>query len=510
MKATKVFSVLLAILTLFSFAACSTTGDGGDTVATTSAGADTDPGETGPELDEWGREIVKTGLPDTLSFAGETLNIYSRSDARGRWSIDFYAEEQNGTAVSDAVFRRNAEIMDKLGIEIRITERPGSYNQFDDYSNTITAAYQSGSHQIDMVGTYSLYGAQYATKGYFKNVLNISPYLDLDQIWWNQALRDDLTISNRLYFVVGDMNLTTLTRMLAVFFNQSVLASKHPGTDLYQEVIDGKWTIDYLTTFIAEDYSDLNGDQKADKNDAYGLVTVAPSEAYDSFAAALDIHIMERDSEGAWKLTTSTEHIFTALEKVANLYFGGNKSTCFMTIDETLSHFVSDKSLFLLLTLDKSGEAPLSEMTSAYGVLPMPKYDENQPAYYTIPQDAFNLVSVLEDVRKPDMVAAVLTMMSAGSYRSVVPLYYEEVLKFRYMRDSQSGMMLDYLRDGLRFDFATINTLSLGSAGHWFRSVLEGNQGNAGRIAAGLYRGKKIMFESSLNDFLAKYEELPE
>lgn len=511
MKLRSMIACLLALVIVGALASCGSAGDGTETTdAATQAAADTALPGTEAQVDDWGRPIVEDGIPDNLKFTDTTLNILSRSDANDRWRIDYYADEQNGVVVNDAVYRRNSEIEQRLGITIDITERPGSYTEFDSYASIITAAYQSGSHQYDLVGTYSLYGAEYATQGYFKNVLNMSEYLDLDQIWWNQMLREDLTIANRMYFTVGDMNITTLMRMLSIFYNKTLMGSSHAGLDLYRVVIDREWTIDYFTELIASSFEDLNGDQKADKNDKYGLVTVSPSEAFDSFAAALDVHVVDRAADGTWKVTENSEYLVNALDKTAKLYFNNHDSSYFLSVADTTAAFAADKADFMIITLDKASESPLTEMKSEYGVLPLPMYDADQAAYYTIPQDAFNLTSVMGDVKDPDMVAAALTLMSAGSYRDVIPLYFEEVLKFRYMSDSESGMMLDYLRDGLRYDFATINTRSLSNAGHWFRGRLETDQGNAGSSGMAQFRAASRSYALALQTFIETYEGLPE
>ena len=512
-------AILLCALMLLSAVACGKeAADASDTTAATEAtsdvGADTAtnaPAPTGPELDEWGREVIEDSVPKDLNFNGESLDILARLDTTGknRWRVDFYSPDLNGEVLNDAVYNRNALVAERLNIAINVTEENGNYDNFTAYSNIIQAAFQAGSHEFDIVGTYSLYGAQFATKGYFYNVLDLeTQHLDLDQIWWNQSLREDLTISDRLYMLVGDMNTTTLTRMLAVFFNQKTVEESYQGLDLYQVVNDGKWTMDYLAELISSSWSDLNGDGLADDNDFYGLVTIAPSEAYDSVCAGMEIEMMERDQSGNWIFTTNTELLVDKVQKAVNLYHAGNNATRFFSMDPTVRKFAEDGSHFAIITLDKAMEQILGDMKSDYGVLPMPKYNEEQEMYHTIPQDAFNMISVMGDIQNPAMVSAALELMCAESYKTVTPELFNEVLKYRYMRDDASGQMLDHLRAGLRMDFATINTLSLNSAGHWFRNTL--NTGKAGAVnsAASSLKAQTRVWEKALEKFIAAYEGL--
>jgi len=519
MNFKRIMALCLCVLMLLSAVACGKSGDnGGDTTTapqgdvTTPAAGDTTtaaPEETGPVLDEWGREVVEDTVPADLNFGGKALNILARSDSKNRWRVDFYAPELNGTVLNDAVYNRNAEIADRLNITFNVREEDGRYDVFTSYAQIITAAYQAGTHEFDLVGTYSLYGARYATQGYFYNVLELEEqHLNLDQVWWNQSLKEDLTIADRLYLLVGDMNTTTLTRMLAIFYNQKTVAETYDNIDLYKVVNDGKWTMDYLSELITTAWRDLDGNGTADDGDFYGLVTVAPSEAYDSVCAGMQVEMMERDDKGEWVFTTNTELLIDKIQKAVNLYWAGNNATHFYSMDPCVTKFAEDGAHFMVITLDKAMESILGDMKSDYGVLPMPKYNEEQELYHTIPQDAFNLISVMADIQDPAMVSAALELMNAESYKTVTPQLFNEVLKVRYMRDEASGQMLDHLRAGLRMDFATINTLSLQDPGRWFRNQVHGSKENAANSAASSIKANTKVWEKALERFVAAYEKL--
>lgn len=520
MNFKKLMALLLCALMLVSVVACGKTEDPAATTTAaqndgTSASADTTtaaPEETGPELDKWGREVVEDTVPTDLDFGGKTLNILARLDTTGknRWRVDFYAPDLNGEVLNDAVYNRNALICDRLNIKINVNEQNGNYDNFTAYSMIIQSAYTAGTHEYDLVGTYSLYGAQFATKGYFYNVLDLdqNQHLNLDQIWWNQSLREDLTIADRLYMLVGDMNTTTLTRMLAIFFNQKTVGEIYKDIDLYSVVNEGKWTMDYLSELISGSWQDLNGDGQADDGDFYGLVTIAPSEAYDSICSGMAIEMMERDASGNWVFTSNTELLVDKVQKAVNLYHAGNNATRFYSMDPTVNKFASDGAHFMLITLDKAMEKILGEMKSDYGVLPLPKYNEDQAMYHTIPQDAFNMISVMGDIQDPTMVSAALELMCAESYKTVTPELFNVVLKYRYMRDDASGQMLDHLRAGLRMDFATINTLSLQGAGQWFRNTVNSGKSSAANQAASSLKAQKNIWNKALEKFIASYESL--
>lgn len=281
-----------------------------------------------------------------------------------------------------------------------------------------------------------------------------------------------------------------------------------PGIDLYTVVNEGKWTLDYMTELLTNAYEDTNGDTVKNDGDFFGIVTTAPSEAYDSMRAATHLQMIVRDANGDPVSNTDTESLINRIDKIAKLYFSAPDAVMFSDIDSSLNRFANNQALFALYTLDKAGEEILRDMTDTYGVLPLPKFDEAQDIYRTIPQDSFNLISVIGDTENPDMIAAVLELMCAESYKTIIPLYYEEALKYKYMPTEDSGKMLDYLRDGLTFDFATINTLSLQSAGFFTRDTLSQYQGDAASRVASTIAIRQKMYRTALDKLIKTYEEM--
>ena len=139
MNFKKWIAVILCALMLLSAVACGkATEDPADTTAaqgdaTSASVGDTTtaaPEETGPALDEWGREIIEDSVPKDLDFKGATLKILSRSDAKNRWRVDFYSPEINGEVLNDAVYNRNALIADRLNISFSVREEDGRYDVF--------------------------------------------------------------------------------------------------------------------------------------------------------------------------------------------------------------------------------------------------------------------------------------------------------------------------------------------------------------------------------------------
>lgn len=100
----------------------------------------------------------------------------------------------------------------------------------------------------------------------------------------------------------------------------------------------------------------------------------------------------------------------------------------------------------------------LRDMEEEYGVIPLPKFDEEQEQYYTQIQGNSDLVGVPVSVPEEDyeFVGTIIEALSAESYRTVRPAIYEAALKTKFLRDTDSEEMLDLVTKNIRIDFGFV------------------------------------------------------
>lgn len=89
-----------------------------------------------------------------------------------------------------------------------------------------------------------------------------------------------------------------------------------------------------------------------------------------------------------------------------------------------------------------------------FGIVPLPKKDEAQEAYYS--QIATSTSAFYLPVNLPDreMIGKVCETLSYYSHKDLVSAYYETALKSKYTRAPEDQLMLDYIRDSASTDFA--------------------------------------------------------
>ena len=93
-------------------------------------------------------------------------------------------------------------------------------------------------------------------------------------------------------------------------------------------------------------------------------------------------------------------------------------------------------------------------MSDDFGVLPMPKYDKAQEKYTTYVHSISSTMVVPTGPKDFSDLSKVIETMAILSSESVMPTYYELVLKRKTIRDEESASMLDIIFSNLTYDLA--------------------------------------------------------
>ena len=146
----------------------------------------------------------------------------------------------------------------------------------------------------------------------------------------------------------------------------------------------------------------------------------------------------------------------------------------------------------------------LRDMKDDYGILPMPKYDENQDKYISQLGTSTAMLFVPTTTKDIVLTSKVMEAMSYYTNQLVVPKYYEVALKDKYARDDDIAGMLDIIRDGAAFDFLFVYGTSLqGAPNSYFRF----NDTNTTDIASAFASNEK-RFINSLNQMIEKFSNI--
>lgn len=438
----RLLTLVMAVLLLCTAVACSAPSAG---VTDTTAG-----------------NVTSAPAPDTTTEAATTEKEYTIPDLyydSADYTILVCCPVANGVnpfnhsdtrlVLDNAVYMRNAAVAEDLGVVFDI---------IFDYSNDasgngagtkrINADYttQDGAYDSCLLTAYDC--ANLATTDKLSDLLDM-PYMDMEMSYWDQNAKEQLAINNKLYFTTGDISYNDKDYTFAVIFNKQ-LAKENSLGDLYSLVSENKWTFDAFAEASRTVSEDLNGDDVMDSRDKYGLILWDDTMLPMVTSSGQKIITLK---DGVPELTLNTETTANIVEKYVSLA----KESCAINFQHTTGGvnwqdmFIKNQGLFLL---EYFKALPLFRDTKLeYGLLPFPKYDENQEQYYSgmsVWHTSFYCVPAFP--KDLDRSGAVSESLAYYSEKLVTPAYYEKTLVGRYVTDAESGQMLDLIFDNRIFD----------------------------------------------------------
>ena len=170
------------------------------------------------------------------------------------------------------------------------------------------------------------------------------------------------------------------------------------------------------------------------------------------------------------------------------------------------NYFSQNHLVFIHNWLYASETSYLRSMKTDYGIIPYPKYDEDQDGYYTFQHDQVGVFAIPVTSKKADMAGAVLEAMSSESSKTVVPAYYNVALKSKYTRDSESAEMIDIIHNGHFLDPAWIFCDYIGDLAQSPRNLMLAKK----RDFMSFYDARKEKYQTNLEKLISAFQKLDE
>ena len=445
----------------------------------------------------------------TKDFGNVDYTILSRDTTE-------YEFDNSGEGTDDKVQRkiweRNVFVKDEYNVNVKTVPEVGAWTERASFIAKVRSSAFSGADEFSLVSTHSSYMQAMAVEGLAHNVAEI-PEINLEADWWSNSYYQNSMINNSAYVLVGDICLSLYECIEVVFFNVSLAESYQIG-DLYQLVLDGKWTLDEMIrlTKVAGGFSNR-------ENQEYGLLT--NSHATRNFAVSLGLKYTNKDgSTGLQKFrTTVPAKMDDAFKKIVDFYVNDN---VLYGLDGTsssegeLNHiFSSGNALFYLQMLGEAEYFAAAMTDYKYSVLPFPKLEEGKDTQYKSScADPFSAQLIPVSVKDKEMVGTITEALCKYGHEKITPEYYEQRLKFRYFDDYQVQAMLDLIRDTLTFDFAMIYTFAFedsagGSPYTSFSAIAKSNYTNPGSNTLSFcWKNNQKAWNEYLKDLYGSFDKL--
>ena len=449
-----VFAAVMA-LSAFTFAGCADQPGNVTTADATTVEVTTEPEET---------EILPD-LPD-VKYEGRVFRVIAPD---GMQSTDIYTEDhETSDPLHDAVFKRNNIIKDRYGIDFEI-----SVDEYSVVNNKISTSVKAGSDEFDLCYVHMVSGASLAQSN---SVLPFEklPYVDLSKPWWDKAIGNGFSIRNNLMMVNGDLSPTSFSITSCLYFNKTMfdkLDLEYP----YQLVKDGEWTLDKLFELTKDISSDVDGDGKItsdSKEDIFGLSSWYLDVPYSFYYAAGGM-LVSKDQDDVPFYDPQLERDTKIYGKIYDVIITNNAyyETKIADFPNVAKLFADGRALFLDAKLSTAEE--LREMDNEFGILPVPKLDNNQTDYKSFVNGAASMICVPATVKEAnrEYVSVIIEAMAAEAYKTVTPVLYETYLKRKVTRDAESAEMIDYIVRNRVFDMAYVNMHD--GVGSYVRDLLQ-------------------------------------
>lgn len=273
------------------------------------------------------------------------------------------------------------------------------------------------------------------------------------------------------------------------------------GMDVpYEDVFNGTWTLDKLSTMVENVYQDTNGNGTVDDEDIVGytnaniFLCMQPSLGIDTFGYGKDGKLeYVFDIE---KASTALEKMYDMLYKTGSVYqvpSGGGRQ------DQTM--FQNGKSLFYYDSLG-AAETVLRETDVEYGVLCIPKLDENQEDYIATYTDYSHAVP--KTITDKELVGYGIEALTASGYYTIIPAFVDVCLTNKYVYDEDSAKVIRMIGEKMYVELAYSFSTKMANTFHNLLNNASPSTDIASYYAANVEADKTLMNE--LNDLYGTAE----
>ena len=388
------------------------------------------------------------------------------------WSVDTVGEQ-----ISTAIFNRNSLIEERLNCLIGMN--PVSESPESTLTNTFNRSVMAGDTDTHLALGHMHHAGQESLQGTMYNWYDI-PNIDFENPWWHHSLIDAMTYNRKMYVAASDFCISSVDFTWTMIFNTEMAANNQ--VDVYSMVKDGTWTLENFNRVVKESYVS-NGSGDVDiENDTFGFVTHYDS-AVVNWMFSLEIPVSRFTTDGKYELLLNSDRMINATERIYNLLFNGN-GTLYVN-PETLtalgggshdrivtSKFGAGQALFAAVRIFALDNLRNNDID--YGIVPYPKYDEEQQNYYSHVDGRASLMFVPMNLPTETLenVGTLIEALSYVTYRDVMPEIESVCLLGRYSRDSVAYQMLQQTLAGRSYAFSFVYNTASDGRPYWIMSKL--------------------------------------
>ena len=382
---------------------------------------------------------------------GREVSILARVYGKD-YTYQYTEVEDSGESepVNEAVVERNYFIEEKYDVIIT----PVIKNPSEIVPNLETSIMGNSSYTYDIVMPMMSNAMQAAARGFLVEWDRI-PYVDQNKSYWMTHIFETTSLGGYHFFAPGDTNLSAYNTAQVAFFNKEM--HKDLGLDnIYDLVKQDQWTVEKMMEMCAVAGTDVTGDGTGTLDDIYGVISA--TMIWQPLFYNSGIKIITKDQNDLPSLSGFSDNsaqLYDVIEDIVELTnthnAGGVTNALGLSGNEK---FTSDGALFWIECI--YGQFKVKDMESDYGIVPVPVWNEGDEYYTNIHTNFSSVTCVPTNVMSLEFSGALAEDMAYYSQQMVIPVYYEQTIRLRGVRDDESYEMLDYIYDNVSTDLALV------------------------------------------------------
>ena len=420
--------------------------------------------------------------PDKIDMGGYTYRAYVRKNAGSDtiddqmangnnrfYCIDFWVEEdeREQDAISYAVYNRNSKIEAEYNCKIRQVPSNGSQIEH------LTASYANGDG-YDLTIISAKPAAQAATRNLLRNIKEMK-HVDLTNPSFDQNSINELSVADKLYFLSGDMNVSTLEIAGLSVVNMDFYADLVDSivelfegdvdyANVYNLVTSKKWTMETMMKiatmanidFDTSDGSDLS---VVDKGDTIGYHQYFYSTLWYFYASGG--RITTKNEDGLPELTIQSErnqnlanYIYDHLNHVISAPWIPHANSATLN-----NNFLTGQVLFMDCALFEVRMEIYPRSEFEYGILPCPLYEEggdyHSVAYFNNWAHLWAIPCMTANEEYAERMLQIMAVYSSLE-DSTMHAYYDRTVYLNAAPDNGSRQVMDVIRQSIVYDIALL------------------------------------------------------
>ena len=438
------------------------------------------PDPTAPDDAAAETEEAKAEYPyETETLGGRTFTYLCCID--DLWGTDYWKIEQTeltGEAVHDAKYERNVRAETLLDMKLAFV-RQGIF----DLSAELIRAAAAGD---------SAYDAAYVSLNHYMNcagaTVNLRDVdsLHLEERWWDRAFIDSMTIGDRYLKASIDYTCLQSQKSCGVTWFNLDMITDYGLPSLYDAVREGSWTYDAMDSILGT-VVNLNGDDAftpaaRGKHAVYGVVGQHEETPLFLIQGSGEF-LVNKNEEGIPALIGDRSRLYDGFDRLASVL---SEDGCCLLLNTAelcgYDLFWEGRAMFNVDQLSGATDNIVRESEIGYGILPVPKYNEEQSAYKT-PTSQYTVAwTIPKSASDPSVSGRVAEVMNYYGWRDIRPEMIT-VMTYKGLRDEDSVEMLEIILDSHVSDIGQLSGWTTNLLNDIIHGMLDGNANAASLIA---------------------------